>query len=76
MADANYLRERARRCRALSQIATDPEVIRQLQVWAIEFDLGAEAAEQGRRRGPGIPGPLQTAWSWPKQTTKRISPAR
>ena len=48
MADANYLRERARRCRALSQIAADPEVIHQLQVWATEFDQDAEAAEGGR----------------------------
>jgi hypothetical protein len=48
MADANYLRERARRCRALAHVTTDPEVIYQLQVWAMEFDRDAEAAEGGR----------------------------
>jgi hypothetical protein len=48
LADANYLRERAQRCRALAQITTDPEVIRQLQIWAMEFDGDAEAAERGR----------------------------
>jgi hypothetical protein len=46
MPDANYLRERAQRCRALSQIATDPAVIYQLQVWAAEFDRDADAAER------------------------------
>jgi hypothetical protein len=36
----------ARRCRALSQRATDPELIYQLQVWAVEFDRDADEAER------------------------------
>ena len=45
MADINYFREWARRCRALAQIATQPEVMYQLQVWALEFDRDADQAE-------------------------------
>jgi hypothetical protein len=37
------LREQARKCRARSKTAIEPEVIEQLQVWAIEL---AEEAEQ------------------------------
>jgi hypothetical protein len=39
--------EWARRCRALSKSATDPEVIEQLLVWATEF---ANAAGTAARR--------------------------
>jgi hypothetical protein len=49
MPDANYLRERAQRCRALSQIATDPAVIYQLQVWAAEFERDADETERRSR---------------------------
>jgi hypothetical protein len=45
MIDANYCREWARRCCALAQIATQPEVMYQLQVWATEFDRDADEAE-------------------------------
>jgi hypothetical protein len=45
MADVNYFREWARRCRALAQIATQSEVMYQLQVWATEFDRDADQAE-------------------------------
>jgi hypothetical protein len=38
--------EWARRCRALSKSATDPEVIERLRVWAIEF---ANAAKEATR---------------------------
>jgi hypothetical protein len=37
------LREQARKCRALSKTAVEPEVIEQLRVWAVEL---AEEAEQ------------------------------
>jgi hypothetical protein len=43
---ANYFREWAQRCRALSQIATNPQVAYQLQVWAIEFDRDADEEER------------------------------
>ena len=45
MADVNYFREWAQRCRALAQIASQPEVMYQLQVWAIELDRDADQAE-------------------------------
>jgi hypothetical protein len=45
MADVNYLREWAQRCRALAQIASQAEVTYQLQVWATEFDRDADLAE-------------------------------
>ena len=52
MVDASYLRERAQRCRALAQIAGEPEVIYQLQVWAAEFDQDADELERsGGREG-------------------------
>jgi hypothetical protein len=55
MTHANYLREWARRCRAISQIATQPELIYQLQAWAIEFDRDADEAERhaAEREEPG-----------------------
>jgi hypothetical protein len=45
MADVDYLREWAQRCRALAQIASQAEVRYQLQVWATEFDRDADQAE-------------------------------
>ena len=45
MTDANYFREWAQRCRALAQIASQPEVMYQLQVWALELDRDADEAE-------------------------------
>ena len=46
MHDPNSLREQARRCRALSKTAVEPEVIEQLRVWAVDF---AEEADQAER---------------------------
>ena len=43
MHDPHSLREQARKCRALSKTANEPEVIEQLRVWAAEL---AEEAEQ------------------------------
>jgi hypothetical protein len=43
MQDPSSLREQARRCRALSKTAIEPEVIEQLRVWAVEL---AEEADQ------------------------------
>ena len=45
MADINYFREWAQRCRALAQIASQPEVMYQLQVWPRFFDRDADQAE-------------------------------
>jgi len=47
MHDPNSLREQARRCRALSKTAVEPEVIEQLRVWAVDL---AEEADQAERR--------------------------
>ena len=46
MHDPNSLREQARRCRALSKTAVEPEVIEQVRVWAVDL---AEEAEQAER---------------------------
>ena len=46
MHDPNFLREQARRCRALSKTAVEPEVIEQLRVWAVDL---AEEADQAER---------------------------
>ena len=43
MNDPTSLREEAKRCRTLSKIATEPDVIEQLRVWAVEL---AEEADQ------------------------------
>ena len=45
--DAQYFREKARRCRALSNSAIEPEVIEQLRMWSV--DLADEADEAERR---------------------------
>ena len=59
MVDANYFREWAQRCRALAQITTKPEVMYQLQVWAMEFDRDADEAEglAVELEDPGVPRP-------------------
>jgi hypothetical protein len=41
--------EWAKRCRALAKSATDPEVIEQLHVWAVEF---ADAAKEALQKPP------------------------
>ena len=43
MHDPHSLRKQARKCRALSKAAIEPEVIEQLRVWAAEL---ADEAEQ------------------------------
>ena len=45
MHDPNSLREQARRCRALSKTAVEPEVIEQLKVWSVELAEEADQAE-------------------------------
>ena len=47
MHDPKSLREQARRCRALSKTAVEPEMIEQLRVWAMELAEEAEQAEWG-----------------------------
>ena len=39
------LREQARKCRALSKTAIEPEVIEQVRVWAVELTDEAEKME-------------------------------
>jgi hypothetical protein len=43
MNDPTSLREQAKRCRTLSKITTELEIIEQLRVWAVEM---AEEADQ------------------------------
>jgi len=45
MREPSSLREQARKCRALSKTAIEPEVIEQLRVWAVELAEEAETAE-------------------------------
>jgi hypothetical protein len=45
MHDPKSLREQARKCRALSKTAVEPEVIEQLRVWSVELAEEAEKAE-------------------------------
>jgi hypothetical protein len=45
MNDAKSLREQAKRCRTLSETASELEVIEQLRVWAVELAEEAEQAE-------------------------------
>jgi hypothetical protein len=42
-----YLHKLARRCLRLSKTAIDPEVIEQMQVWAVDL---ADEAERGARQ--------------------------
>ena len=49
MSFAAYLRKLARRCLGLSKTATEPEVVEQMQVWAV--DLAHEANRAERREG-------------------------
>jgi hypothetical protein len=49
MQDANHLRDLARRCRALSKTAMEPEVIEQLRLWVVDFLNEADDVE--RRAG-------------------------
>jgi len=50
MTEADYFREKAQRCRELLRVATAPEVIEQLRLWAREFDAEAAAVDGERRR--------------------------
>ena len=47
MRDAEYFRRQARRCRALSKTAIQPEQIEQFRMWAAEL---AEEADHVERR--------------------------
>lgn len=46
MRDPNHLREQARRCRALSKTAIEPDVIEQLRVWSVELVDQADTVER------------------------------
>jgi hypothetical protein len=56
MHDPSSLREQARKCRALSKTAVEPEVIEQFRVWAVE--LAEEADQTEWRAGEGEIQPL------------------
>ena len=45
MSDAEFFRDKARRCRELLRVAIKPEVIEQLRRWSIEFDEEADSME-------------------------------
>ena len=45
MNDPTSLREQARKCRALSKTAVEPEVVEQLRIWSVELAEEADQAE-------------------------------
>ena len=53
MRDPNILREQARRCRALSKTAIEPDVIEQLRVWSVELIDEADSVERSAGRKAG-----------------------
>jgi hypothetical protein len=79
MHDPISLREQARKCRALSKTAVEPEVIEQLRVWAVELAEEADQTEwpssrahwglAGVPRGQRNPRPRGgrpiPGWPWP-----------
>ena len=56
MADANSHREYAKRCRDLAQRVTDPELFKQLELWALELDLIADTLEHNSLVGEAEKG--------------------
>jgi hypothetical protein len=50
MADAAYFREKAQQCRELLKLATEPEVIEQLEIWVREFEERARIAQREASR--------------------------
>ena len=46
MVDANSPRDQAKRCRELAQQVADPELIKQLELWALELDAIADTIER------------------------------
>jgi hypothetical protein len=53
MHDPKYLRDQARRSRALMKTAMEPEVIEQHQVWVVELAEAANEVERRSTRGDG-----------------------
>lgn len=47
MGNARYFQEKAERCRLMSALATNPEIKRQLILWAEEFEDIADCIETG-----------------------------
>jgi hypothetical protein len=45
MDDPKFLREQARKCRALLKTAAEPEVVEQLRVWSVELAEQADIVE-------------------------------
>ena len=46
MSVAEYFRKLARRCRRLSKTVAEPEVVEQIQVWAVDLADEADRAER------------------------------
>jgi hypothetical protein len=45
MNDPKFLRDQAKRCRILSTLTAEPEVIEQLRVWSVELVEEADKVE-------------------------------
>jgi hypothetical protein len=61
MHDPSSLREQARRCRALSKTAVEPEVIEQLRVWAVDLADEADQAERQEVEGERLTEKVEDA---------------
>jgi hypothetical protein len=76
MRDAEYFRKQAKRCRALSKTAIQPEQVEQFRMWAVELAKEAEKAEKRtakrkeNRRGRVAGGP-SSIWPFPTATPRR-----
>jgi hypothetical protein len=50
LSNSDRLRARGRRCRELLKVASKPEIVTQLKIWAREFDYEAYRLERSPRR--------------------------
>jgi hypothetical protein len=67
MRDAEYFRKQAKRCRALSKAAIQPEQVEQFRMWAVELAKEAEKAEKravsGEEKRRGRVAGQSSTWS-------------
>jgi len=75
--DANYLREQAKRCRALAKTAVEPDIIEQLRLWSVELADEADAVErQGAESEETCLGSRQPHGWWSDRARQSASPKR
>jgi hypothetical protein len=55
MNDPKFLRDQAKRCRILSTLIAEPEVIEQLRVWSVELVEEADKVEWTAEENDPVP---------------------